>query len=131
MRPNDWAKDDIRGPHPFDLLVGANIRRIRISSGYSQESAGAAMGVSFQQHQKFETGSNRICASKLAILAAFFNCSILDFFEDVGDKKASQRILNSANSDMNCRVVHAFNALRPKSQAAIMNLMRTMAGADE
>jgi|SRR5882672_7027528 len=131
MRSADYTKDEIRKPHPYDVLVGANIRRRRVDRGCSQEASGAALGVSFQMLQKVESGRNRISASKLALLAAFFNCSILDFFEGVGDKKASERILSSANSDMNCRVVHAFNALVPKQQAAIMNLMRTMAGGDE
>jgi transcriptional regulator with XRE-family HTH domain len=132
LKPADFTRDDAKKQkfHPYDVIVGANLRRLRIGKGCSQDAVAAEVDLTAQQVSKMEFGENRIGAGRLAMLAEFLGCSILDFFDGVGNKKASQRILDSANSDMNCRVVHAFNALRPKQQAAVMNLMRTMAGGD-
>ena len=52
-------------PHPIDVRVGQALRRERKAAGWSQETLAKAIGVSFQQLQKYERGSNRISASKL------------------------------------------------------------------
>jgi transcriptional regulator with XRE-family HTH domain len=56
-------------PGPVDAVVGRTIRVLRLSKGISQGRLGARLGVSFQQIQKYENGTNRIGAGRLAQIA--------------------------------------------------------------
>ena len=53
------------GPDPIDIEVGLRLRTLRRAKGMSQEDLGLAMGVTFQQVQKYERGANRISASMM------------------------------------------------------------------
>lgn len=77
------VKDD--GPHPVDRHVGRRVCEKRIALGYNQTDLGRAVGVTFQQIQKYEKGSNRISASKLFEIARFFQVEISYFFQGLGD----------------------------------------------
>ncbi|WP_254062724.1 helix-turn-helix domain-containing protein [Caulobacter sp. S45] len=57
------------GPDPIDIEVGLTIRRLRTSQGKSQATLGSAIGLTFQQVQKYERGANRISASMLVRVA--------------------------------------------------------------
>lgn len=54
---------------PIDAMVGRTIRMLRLSKGISQGALGRRLGVSFQQVQKYENGSNRVGAGRLAQIA--------------------------------------------------------------
>jgi transcriptional regulator with XRE-family HTH domain len=54
---------------PIDALVGRTIRALRLSKGISQGAVGRRLGVSFQQVQKYENGTNRVGAGRLAQIA--------------------------------------------------------------
>lgn len=54
-----------RSPDLLDIIVGQNIRRLRIEAGMSQSTLGAYIGVTYQQVQKYEDGTDRIAASRL------------------------------------------------------------------
>ena len=71
-------------PKPVDVIVGKNIRRIRSHIGLSQTALGDALGITFQQIQKYEKGANRISASKLWDIARFFKVDIGYFFDGLG-----------------------------------------------
>lgn len=73
------------GPHPVDRHVGRRVCEKRIALGYNQSDLGRAVGVTFQQIQKYEKGSNRISASKLFEIARFFQTDIGEFFKGLGD----------------------------------------------
>jgi transcriptional regulator with XRE-family HTH domain len=68
------------GPHPVDRHVGRRVCEKRISLGYNQSDLGRALGLTFQQIQKYEKGANRISASKLWDIARFFKVDIGYFF---------------------------------------------------
>ncbi len=68
------------GPHPVDLHVGRRVAEKRISLGFSQTDLAQALGLSFQQVQKYERGANRISASKLWDVAQFLSVEIVYFF---------------------------------------------------
>ena len=70
-----------RSPHPIDLRVGAHIRSRRIAMGITQQGLAAALGISFQQIQKYETGLNRISASRLYDVARTLHAPIGYFFD--------------------------------------------------
>lgn len=59
------TKKAVRTPHPVDVYVGRKLRMRRTILGMSQSDLGDSIGISFQQVQKYERGSNRISASKL------------------------------------------------------------------
>ena len=69
------------GPHPVDRHVGRKVCEKRIALGYNQSDLGRALGLTFQQIQKYEKGANRISASKLWDIARFCNVDVGYFFE--------------------------------------------------
>lgn len=69
------------GPHPVDRHVGRRVAERRIALGYNQSDLGRALGVTFQQVQKYEKGTNRISASKLWQVAQFFKVDPAYFFD--------------------------------------------------
>jgi len=79
------------GPDPVDVHVGKRLRLRRTLMGYSQEQLAAAVGVTFQQIQKYERGSNRVSASRLYDIARVLNVPISFFFEDISDDVTTQR----------------------------------------
>jgi len=67
--------------HPVDEHVGARLRQLRKAIGMSQQVLGERLGLTFQQVQKYERGTNRVSASKLHEAALVLGVSISDFFE--------------------------------------------------
>lgn len=76
-------------PHPIDIHVGKRLRARRTILGMSQEAIGTAIGVSFQQIQKYERGVNRMGASRLFDFAKILDTSVGYFFEDYQDAAPS------------------------------------------
>ena len=72
-------------PHPLDVSLGRNIRLRRKSLGMSQSALGEAVGLIFQQVQKYERGKNRVSFSKLAGIATALQCRISDLIEGLED----------------------------------------------
>ena len=70
-------------PKPVDIHVGARIRRRRVLLGLSQEQVGHAIGLTFQQLQKYEKGTNRVSSSRLYQLAKLFGVPVSFFFDDM------------------------------------------------
>jgi transcriptional regulator with XRE-family HTH domain len=68
-------------PDPLDAVVGARIRLFRNHRGMSQTALGEKIGVSCQQVQKYERGTNRVGASRLAQIASVLDVPISDLFE--------------------------------------------------
>ncbi|KQQ13783.1 putative transcriptional regulator, XRE family [Methylorubrum extorquens] len=72
-----------------DRLVGERIKVLRKSKGISQTALGSALGVTFQQIQKYENGANRVGAGRLSDIARVLGASVSLFFEE-GDDAAAQ-----------------------------------------
>ncbi|MHC8507972.1 MAG: helix-turn-helix domain-containing protein [Rhodospirillales bacterium] len=70
-------------PNPVDVHVGARVRQRRTLLGMSQESLGDAVGLTFQQIQKYERGANRIGASRLYEFSRILDVPVASFFEDL------------------------------------------------
>jgi transcriptional regulator with XRE-family HTH domain len=73
--------DESHGPHPVDIHVGARIRERRKQLQMSQEKLADALGLTFQQVQKYERGSNRVSCSKLWEISKALHASVGYFFE--------------------------------------------------
>ena len=70
-----------KAPNPVDRHVGSRVRMRRVLLGMSQERLGEALGLTFQQVQKYEKGSNRIGASRLSQIAQTLGVAVSFFFE--------------------------------------------------
>ncbi|MFP6730994.1 MAG: helix-turn-helix domain-containing protein [Alphaproteobacteria bacterium] len=71
------------GPNPVDVHVGGRVRLRRTLLGMSQEKLGDALGLTFQQVQKYERGVNRIGSSRLFHLSQILDVPISFFFDDM------------------------------------------------
>ena len=78
--------------HPVDAHVGVRMRQRRTLLGMSQTKLGEAVGLTFQQVQKYEKGSNRISASRLYYTAKILGVPVQFFFEDLpgSEERAAQ-----------------------------------------
>ena len=72
---------------PTDKFVGQNIRLFRKAKGYSQTQLGEAIGVTFQQVQKYENGFNRVGSSRLARIATALDVPVQSFFDGIMPEK--------------------------------------------
>lgn len=72
-----------------DVYVGARLRMRRVTLGMSQSRLGELLGVTFQQVQKYEKGTNRISASRLKLAAEVLQVSV-DFFYEGGPAQPSK-----------------------------------------
>ena len=77
-------------PNPIDVHVGARVRLRRTFLGFSQERLGDAIGLTFQQVQKYERGANRIGASRLFDLSRVLDVPIAYFYDDMDDDVREQ-----------------------------------------
>ena len=75
-------------PNPIDIHVGSRVRLRRNMLGLSQEKLGAAIGLTFQQVQKYERGANRVGASRLHELSRVLDVPVSFFFDDVDPVRA-------------------------------------------
>jgi transcriptional regulator with XRE-family HTH domain len=75
----------VKSIQPVDRLVGRRVRMLRVSRGMSQSALGSQLGVTFQQLQKYENGSNRVSASRLHDIARILGVEVKSFFEDAAD----------------------------------------------
>jgi transcriptional regulator with XRE-family HTH domain len=70
-----------KAPNPVDKYVGSRVRMRRIMLGMSQEKLGDALGLTFQQVQKYEKGTNRVGASRIAQIAEILQVPVSFLFE--------------------------------------------------
>ena len=77
-------------PNPIDVHVGARIRLRRTLLGISQERLADAIGLTFQQVQKYEKGTNRVSSSRLVDLANTLDVTVSYFFEEMSAGVSAQ-----------------------------------------
>ena len=114
-----------------DAAVGARIRNLRLRNKLSQTDLGNQVGVTFQQIQKYENGTNRVSAGRLAQLANFFVVPVVAFYSEVpanGAKPTRQPKTSAGVVDTNInRLVKAFQALKDKKlRVAILRVAEEM-----
>lgn len=85
-------------PNPIDIHVGSRIRLRRTMLGMSQEKLGESLGITFQQIQKYEKGTNRVGASRLQNISGILNVPVSFFFEDAPGDSAGQPGMAEASS---------------------------------
>ena len=115
-----------------DAHVGLRVRGRRIVLGISQTKLADALGVTFQQVQKYEKGVNRIAPSRLAAIANLFEVPIPFFFENGPHDRAATAPPDLATqlsaSRTGVRMVKAFSAISHRGKrAAILSLVQALA----
>jgi transcriptional regulator with XRE-family HTH domain len=121
-----------KSPKPVDITVGQNIRIIRLQRGMSQSELATSLGVTFQQVQKYEKGTNRVGGSRMFQVAEALGVAIEQLFEGAQPGKAlpvsSPRTLLTDPHTL--RVAQAFAALDDdKQRLAVLHLVESMAPA--
>ncbi len=115
-----------------DRLVGQNIRIFRTAKGISQTELGNAIGVTFQQVQKYENGVNRVGSSRLAKIANALDAPISSFFENSANS-ADGVVAGSIVTDLlitpyAVRMLEAFSRLQSDDlRRSVVALMETIA----
>src|SRR5579883_3316499 len=84
-------------PNPIDVHVGSRVRLRRTLLGMSQEKLGDAIGLTFQQVQKYERGANRVGASRLFELSRVLDVPVSFFFDEL-DPDTAQAVPSAAAS---------------------------------
>jgi transcriptional regulator with XRE-family HTH domain len=99
-----------KAPQPLDAQIGARMRLRRISMKMNQESLADALGVTFQQVQKYENGKNRVSASRLQAVADVLDVPITYFFDGSGSSKAGGG--NASTHDDVVKLLQTRDAIR-------------------
>lgn len=109
----------------IDKLVGRRVRARRTALRMSQTELGEAVGVSFQQIQKYEKGVNRIGASRLSAISAVLQVPVTHFFEEPSAKSAS---LASLEDPATVDLVRAFDEISdPAVRERLVELTQSLA----
>jgi transcriptional regulator with XRE-family HTH domain len=130
------------GAHPTDKYVGSRVRMRRLMLGLSQTKLGDALGLTFQQVQKYEKGTNRVSASRLQQISEILQVEIPFFFEGSPHMGGQHHAQNSAPSPQyvsdylatsdGLHLTKAFMQI-PNAQLrrTIVNLVESIAGHEE
>lgn len=118
-------------PHPLDVALGSRIRLRRRELGFSQEQLARAVGITFQQVQKYEHGTNRVSFSRLVEISRALSCGISDIVGDLDTPQsptAFSRHIATLNEPGAAELLEAYGAIdSPKHRRAILNLARQLA----
>jgi len=130
-----------REPNPVDRHVGSRVRLRRQILNMSQEKPGEELGVTFQQVQKYERGTNRIGAGRLWKLARVLEVPVAFFFEGAGSPAVEPGfaegdqtpIINDfLQSSDGVALAQAFSRITdPKVRRRVLELVRSLADTDE
>ena len=128
-------------PNPIDIHVGSRVRLRRMMLGMSQEKLGEALGITFQQIQKYEKGTNRIGASRLQHIAVVLTVPVSFFFEDAPGtpneatglaENSRDYVVDFLSSSEGVQLNKAFVRIKDaKLRRRIIDLVRAAAGDEE
>lgn len=100
------------------IKLGSIIKRKRIEFGWSRYQLGDEIGVSHQQVQKYEKGTNRIDAIRLCQISKIFKCSLEDFYPD--------EIFTIERTRGSIEIIRIFNTLSTEIQNDVLSFMSTL-----
>lgn len=125
------------GPHPVDRHVGRKVCEKRIALGYNQSDLGRALGLTFQQIQKYEKGANRVSASKLWDIARFFGVDVSYFFEGLSARPGMAEdggdafVHDFPMTRQSIEIGQLAPRLNARQQKLVLEMMREMVSASE
>jgi len=127
-------------PNPIDVHVGSRIRLRRNMLGMSQEKLGESLGITFQQIQKYEKGTNRVGASRLQAISSILGVPVSFFFEDapggesvetrgMAEESSASFVVDFLNSAEGLQLNRAFVQIAdPKVRRKVLELVKALAG---
>jgi len=126
------------GPHPIDVHVGGRVRLRRLMLGMSQDKLGDALGLTFQQIQKYEKGINRIGASRVFQLSETLGVAIQYFYDDyagliggapgMAEGDAGAAFMDLVSSPEGIQLCRYFAEIQdPKVKKRVLDLVRSIA----
>jgi transcriptional regulator with XRE-family HTH domain len=121
----------VKNPNKIDAHIGQRIRMRRNELGLSQEKLGDALGVSFQQVQKYEKGINRVGGSRMHQMSTALACTPVYFFEGLGrDTAPSADIVQEIVATKHgMRLFKAFASIADAGvQQRLVDLAESLAG---
>ena len=131
------AREKLEEPHPVDIHVGRRVQEKRLGLGLTQSALARALGVSFQQVQKYEKGTNRVSASKLFEMADFMKVEIPYFFSGfrvaqagVGEEEAPAFDHEPRMTKHSVEIARLAPHLPLRNQKLILDMMREMLGLE-
>lgn len=123
--------------HNVDVHVGQRIRLRRKFLGFSQTKLGDALGVAFQQMQKYERGTNRVSASMLYGISKVFNVPVSYFYDGLPDISNTSVVSSETqptdlfNDPEIVRMLTAyFRISDPELRKSLLNLIRSLGSSD-
>jgi len=133
--------DNVKKPNPIDIHVGSRVRLRRTMLGQSQEKLGNALGITFQQIQKYEKGANRIGASRLQQIANVLTVPVAFFFEDapsgtqsvtgMAEGNSTTYVVDFLSSSEGLQLNRAFVKISdPKVRRKIVDLVKSLSDDD-
>jgi transcriptional regulator with XRE-family HTH domain len=124
-----------RDPNYIDVHVGSRLRMRRQIISMSQEKLGELLGITFQQVQKYEKGTNRISASRLYYAAKILGVPVQAFFEDLPNVEGGPGFSEPTKDDtvmtslMNAEGIQLAKAFRDADSSTKRKLIATLARA--
>ena len=124
-------------PNPIDKHVGSRVRMRRMMLSMSQEKLGDALGLTFQQVQKYEKGVNRIGAGRLFEIARILGVPIDFFYDGVGAPgegaiETAPPVMEFVSSGEGLQLSLAFMKIRdPKVRRRVLDLVKSLANEEE
>jgi transcriptional regulator with XRE-family HTH domain len=119
-----------KAPNPIDKHVGSRVRMRRMMLGMSQEKLGNNLGLTFQQVQKYEKGTNRVGSGRLLKISGILGVKITDFFEgtDRVHDTARRSVFDQLAQPESFRLVQAFSGInRPNIRRTLVRLIEQIA----
>lgn len=119
-------------PHPVDVHVGKRIRHRRWLVGMTQQQLAQSVGIKFQQIQKYETGANRVSASRLWDIAESLDVDVSFFFEGLTtEEEANQEHTGSVPADIlgdkeALELVRSYYAIPENQRRRLFDLARVL-----
>ncbi len=120
--------------HPVDVHVGKRVRHRRWMVGMTQQQLGEAVGIKFQQIQKYETGMNRVSASRLWDIAHAMDVPVSFFFEGLEGEGAAPAEGGNALGDLLAdkealELVRSYYAIPENQRRRLFDLARVLSDA--
>ena len=132
-------------PHPVDIHVGRKLRERRSMLGISQQKLGKSLGITFQQVQKYEKGTNRMSSSMLFESADILSVPVAYFFEGINSNRGKNKAANKntlheekagfeSNQGLNketLKLIRYYYSIREEGvRKKVLSLIKSLASGD-
>lgn len=111
----------------IEIVIGSKIREARVMRGLSQEKLSEALGLTFQQVQKYEKGTNRVAVSTLLVIANALQVKPLDLIPEYEGPEFTLPEIGTEHRQQATEIALRLSKLPPPVSRALMTLIKSMA----